>query len=115
MTTLAPCACSTRAIDAPTRRAAPVISTALPESSAVDSISEPYPTRPRVSRMAVSAPLPPLSAPELEHSAKLVSRIRSEIEANDGWISFARFMEMALYEPGLGYYSAGATKFGAAG
>ena len=26
-----------------------------------------------------------------------------------------RFMEMALYEPGLGYYSAGATRFGAAG
>ena len=30
-----------------------------------------------------------------------------------GWISFERFMEMALYEPGLGYYSAGATKLGA--
>lgn len=65
--------------------------------------------------MDVSAPLPPLSAPELEHSARLVARIRAEIDASEGWISFARFMEMALYEPGLGYYSAGATKFGAQG
>lgn len=68
-----------------------------------------------MSRVDVSTPLPPLSAPELEHSSRLVSRIRAEIEANDGWISFARYMEMALYEPGLGYYSAGATKFGAQG
>lgn len=65
--------------------------------------------------MDVSTPLPPLSGVELEHSARLVTRIRAEIEANAGWISFARFMEMALYEPGLGYYSAGATKFGAQG
>lgn len=65
--------------------------------------------------MALSVPLPPLSDAEVEHSERLLARIRSEIEANAGWISFARFMEMALYEPGLGYYSAGATKFGAAG
>jgi len=65
--------------------------------------------------VAVSAPLPPLSAAESEHSERLVARIHAEIEAGEGWISFARFMEMALYEPGLGYYSAGATKFGAAG
>ena len=32
-----------------------------------------------------------------------------------GWISFARYMELALYAPGLGYYSAGAHKFGEAG
>ena len=32
-----------------------------------------------------------------------------------GWISFARFMELALYAPGLGYYAAGARKFGSAG
>ena len=32
-----------------------------------------------------------------------------------GWITFARYMELALYAPGLGYYAAGATRFGAAG
>jgi SAM-dependent MidA family methyltransferase len=56
--------------------------------------------------------LPPLSADEQAHSARLVQRIRDEIETHGGWISFERFMEMALYEPGLGYYSAGATKLG---
>src|SRR6185503_3388183 len=31
------------------------------------------------------------------------------------WISFARYMELALYEPGLGYYASGARKLGAGG
>ena len=41
--------------------------------------------------------------------------IRAEIERAGGWISFARYMDLALYAPGLGYYAAGARKFGAAG
>src|SRR5688572_33216477 len=41
--------------------------------------------------------------------------IAREIEAAGGAISFARFMELALHAPGLGYYSAGARKFGAGG
>jgi len=45
----------------------------------------------------------------------MAATIRRDISSQGGWISFARFMEMALYEPGLGYYSAGARKFGAAG
>lgn len=65
--------------------------------------------------MELSAPLPALSPAEAQHSERLVARIREEIESRSGWISFARFMEMALYEPGLGYYSAGAAKFGAGG
>jgi len=48
-------------------------------------------------------------------SARLQARIRKEIRAAGGTISFARFMEMALYAPALGYYSAGAAKLGAAG
>jgi SAM-dependent MidA family methyltransferase len=59
--------------------------------------------------------LPPLSPEEAAHSARLVERIRDEIDANAGWISFERYMQMALYEPGLGYYSAGAAKLGASG
>lgn len=65
--------------------------------------------------MSVSSPLPPLTPEQSAHSAKLLDRVRDEIDANCGWISFERFMEMALYEPGLGYYSAGALKFGEAG
>ncbi len=49
------------------------------------------------------------------HSERLVTVIRREIEQHGGWISFARFMELALYEPGLGYYSAGTQKFGSNG
>jgi SAM-dependent MidA family methyltransferase len=58
----------------------------------------------------------PIPAPAAaEHSAHLVDAIRCDIEANGGWISFARYMELALYAPGLGYYTAGAHKFGEAG
>lgn len=46
------------------------------------------------------------------HSALVAARICREIEANAGWISFARYVELALYEPGLGYYMAGARKLG---
>ena len=49
------------------------------------------------------------------HSERLRARIADEIRAAGGAIPFSRFMELALYAPGQGYYSAGATKFGAAG
>jgi SAM-dependent MidA family methyltransferase len=65
--------------------------------------------------MSVASPLPELTADETAHSERLGERIRAAIAAAGGWISFARFMEMALYEPGLGYYSAGARKLGPAG
>jgi SAM-dependent MidA family methyltransferase len=45
----------------------------------------------------------------------MLARIASEIAGHGGWISFARYMELALHEPGLGYYAAGARKFGAGG
>ena len=59
-------------------------------------------------------PLPPPSEAEREHSARLSALIRDEIRAQ-GPIDFSRYMALALYAPGLGYYSAGKTKFGAAG
>jgi len=58
--------------------------------------------------------LPEPTAIEQAHSEKLASSIVEEIEQS-GSIPFSRYMEMALYQPGLGYYVAGATKFGAAG
>ena len=48
------------------------------------------------------------------HSAELHNRICAEI-LSDGAMPFSRYMEMALYEPGLGYYSAGLHKLGEAG
>ncbi len=64
-------------------------------------------------------PTPP-SLPEPTPEARALSQrltdlIRAEIAGASGAIPFARFMELALYAPGLGYYSAGSTKFGAAG
>ena len=44
-----------------------------------------------------------------------MQRIRDEIGASGGWIAFARYMELALYAPGLGYYMAGARKLGREG
>ncbi len=48
-------------------------------------------------------------------SAELCERIDQEIEAAGGSLRFERYMEMALYEPGLGYYSAGLPRFGPGG
>src|SRR5688572_4658295 len=62
-----------------------------------------------------SAEWPVPSDDALQLSAALAAHIRSEIELAGGWIDFARYMELALYTPGLGYYSAGSTKLGAAG
>ncbi|MGH8765903.1 MAG: SAM-dependent methyltransferase, partial [Burkholderiales bacterium] len=45
----------------------------------------------------------------------MLDRIGAELAAHGNWISFARYMELALYAPGLGYYAAGARKFGAGG
>jgi SAM-dependent MidA family methyltransferase len=68
--------------------------------------------------MTASAPLstlPALSAAEAGHSARLRELIRRHVELAGGWLDFESFMELALYAPGLGYYSAGSAKLGAAG
>jgi SAM-dependent MidA family methyltransferase len=58
----------------------------------------------------------PVPSPEaLAHSQACAAMLRDEIKRANGWISFATFMDRALYAPGLGYYAAGARKFGAAG
>jgi len=58
--------------------------------------------------------LPTPEADALALSIRLQALIATEI-ADQGPISFQRYMELALYAPGLGYYAAGARKFGAAG
>ncbi|MBD9369929.1 SAM-dependent methyltransferase [Xanthomonas sp. XNM01] len=61
------------------------------------------------------ADLPPPDTEALQHSDELAARLRATIMQEGGSIPFSRFMELALYAPGYGYYSAGSTKFGAAG
>ncbi|MHB1272654.1 MAG: class I SAM-dependent methyltransferase [Rhodanobacter sp.] len=58
--------------------------------------------------------LPEPSADERAHSDHLLQLLRELIAAH-GPLPFAQYMERCLYAPGLGYYSAGKTKFGAAG
>jgi SAM-dependent MidA family methyltransferase len=57
-------------------------------------------------------PEPP---PELKCVSDDLSGLIRQRIANDGPLPFSRYMEMVLYEPGLGYYSAGLQKFGAGG
>jgi len=68
------------------------------------------------------ASLPQPDELSAEHCARVSDHIRAKIENAGakienagGKISFAEFMHEALYAPGLGYYNAGSTKFGADG
>jgi SAM-dependent MidA family methyltransferase len=58
-------------------------------------------------------PAPPPEA--AAHSRDLAEHIAGVIAAEGDWIGFPRFMELALYAPGRGYYAAGARKFGPEG
>ncbi|HET7370809.1 MAG TPA: SAM-dependent methyltransferase, partial [Gammaproteobacteria bacterium] len=61
------------------------------------------------------ADLPAPDADARAHSDRLRAHLFDEIDKAGGSITFERYMELALYAPGLGYYSAGAQKFGEAG
>ena len=65
--------------------------------------------------MSTAPGLPVPDADALAHSDTLAAHIRAEIGASGGAIPFSRFMELCLYAPGLGYYSAGSAKFGGDG
>ena len=56
-----------------------------------------------------------LDADQLRHMEQVRDFIAGEIARAGGWISFERYMDLALYAPGLGYYSAGSRKLGRGG
>lgn len=60
-----------------------------------------------------SLPTPPVSDAAAPLLAALQTRMATALEQAGGWLGFDRFMELALYAPGLGYYANGSTKFGA--
>ncbi len=62
-----------------------------------------------------NAGVPPLSADVRARGELVLAHLRREIAEAGGWIPFADYMNAALYAPGLGYYAAGARKFGAEG
>ena len=57
-----------------------------------------------------------MSTDTVSEPASLTSALRQRVAqamaASGGWLPFDRFMAMALYEPGLGYYANSAPKFG---
>ena len=59
--------------------------------------------------------LPSPDAASEAHSKRVSQHLQSLIDAADEGIPFSQFMHEALYAPGLGYYAAGASKFGPAG
>ncbi|HEV7137908.1 MAG TPA: SAM-dependent methyltransferase [Steroidobacteraceae bacterium] len=59
--------------------------------------------------------MPALSPEEEAHSRAVTALIGERIRVSGGWIPFEDFMELALYAPGLGYYSAGSVKLGPGG
>lgn len=59
--------------------------------------------------------LPEPTPDEIQQSQKLVEVIKKDIKEAGGWIDFEHYMRLALYSPGLGYYSGGAQKFGEQG
>jgi SAM-dependent MidA family methyltransferase len=62
-----------------------------------------------------NTPLPEPVEDAKQASRALAQCIAAEIDAAGGWISFARYMELALHHPGLGYYGGGSHKFGESG
>ncbi len=65
--------------------------------------------------MLIPDSLPPLSPAEAGHSERVAGHLHSLIATCGGWLPFSRFMDAALYAPGLGYYMAGQARFGAGG
>jgi SAM-dependent MidA family methyltransferase len=65
--------------------------------------------------MTPPADFPSPGADALRASEALAEEIRAEIERAGGWLDFASYMRLALYAPGLGYYSGGSTKLGELG
>jgi SAM-dependent MidA family methyltransferase len=59
--------------------------------------------------------MPTASQNEIDLSEQLKTKIIQFIHSNEGWISFDRFMELALYDPELGYYTGTLRKFGEKG
>ena len=111
MSMFAPAACSVRAISAPTRRAPPVISTTWSHNEELSILGR---MRRNDTAMAARREIV-LNDTQAQHCARMQDYLAAQLAAAGGWLSFERYMEAVLYAPGLGYYSAGAHKFGADG
>jgi SAM-dependent MidA family methyltransferase len=82
------------------------------QSNITDRDSGPFDARVDI---AIPAGLPAPDPAALAHVRRVAAHVAQAIADEGGWIPFSAFMRHALYAPGLGYYAAGARKFGAAG
>jgi SAM-dependent MidA family methyltransferase len=62
-----------------------------------------------------SSMLPPLTREQAEQAERVMRALREQLRAHAGWLAFDDYLRLVLYAPGLGYYSAGSAKLGAAG
>src|SRR5688572_4907043 len=128
MTSRMPAACKARAIAAPTRRAPPVTSATFLSiglsirhfsmiARIIISVAHPPARVMTVHRSypyddSLPADWPSPAPEERARQRELIALIRHEVDAAGGAIPFSRFMELALYAPSVGYYSAAQPKFG---
>ena len=63
-------------------------------------------------KSAISKQLPEPDREAKDRSLKVIERVASACAKNNGWIRFSEFMNIALYQPAIGYYSGGLQKFG---
>jgi len=68
-----------------------------------------------ISNQLPKNPWPEPDSEALAHSARVVKRVQTEIEGRGGVLPFYRYMDLVMYEPGLGYYVSGTRKFGRQG
>src|ERR1700722_6237057 len=106
MSMFAPAACSVRAISAPTRGSPPEISTTWSRSEEFSILALMHHND---TAMPAQRELM-LNDEQARHCARMHAYLAEQIRAAHGWLSFEKFMDAALYAPGLGYYSGGARK-----
>ena len=68
-----------------------------------------------ISNQLPKNPWPEPDSEALAHSARVVEQVQTEIEGRGGVLPFERYMDLVMYEPGLGYYASGTRKFGRQG
>lgn len=72
-------------------------------------------TAPKTAARLLPAGLPEPTGAQLAQQAQCAAALQALVRARGGWLPFDDYLQQLLYAPGLGYYSAGAAKFGAAG
>lgn len=92
------------------RRFAPPVTRAHGSLDFISLLNDTVYMHPADSRLILPDPPPALK----EHSAALIERLKV-LAGQSGTLSFAEYMDAVLYEPGLGYYSAGLHKLGDSG